>query len=131
MKHVSCGWWLKILLWLIALHSVGYGIGLILFPPEFFAWFGFTLPEKFFADQRGVFHIVIAGVYVMAALDLPKASRLIFLTCIIKFGATIFLFAWYIFGIQLWIILVSGLLDLAMGLCVMLLFLCYRNRTTK
>ncbi|TSA29890.1 MAG: hypothetical protein D4R67_01380 [Bacteroidetes bacterium] len=114
-------------LWLIAIHSICYGVGLILFPPSFFAYFGFDLPQTFFADQGGVFHILISSVYILAAIDLPHASRLIGITCFVKFSAFIFLMAWYIFGLPSWIILVSGILDLLMGLVVWFLYAGYRK----
>lgn len=127
MKSITYKKLLQVLLFLIALHSTCYGIGLILFPPGLFAFFGFNLPQTFFADQGGLFHILISTVYILAAIDLSHASRLIAITCLVKFSAFIFLMAWYLFGIPLWIILVSAILDLMMGLLVLLLYLGYRR----
>lgn len=118
---------LQILLWLIAIHSICYGFGLILFPPSAFSFFGFELPQTFFADQGGLFHILISLVYLFAALDLPHASRLILVTCTVKFSAFLFLMAWYLFGLPLLIILGSGILDLIMGVLVLLLYIGYRR----
>jgi len=127
MRKIPFEFLLRLVLWLIAIHSICYGIGLIIFPSSVFAFFGFTLPQKFFADQGGVFHLIISAVYILAALDLPNASRMIFLTCFTKFSATIFLFAWYFFGLQSWIILVSGIGDFSMGLAVLLLYTGYKR----
>lgn len=124
---MSFGALLKLVLWLIAIHSTCYGIALILFSPHYFALFGFDLPQTFFADQGGIFHILISTVYIFAALDLKSASRLIFITCLVKFSAFVFLTAWYLFGLSSWIILVSGILDLLIGVTVWLLYLGYRR----
>lgn len=130
MHNVPYAPLLKGLLWLIAFHSVCTGIGLILFPPSVFAYFGFSVPQTFFADQGGVFHMVISSVYILAAIDLANSSRLIGITCFVKFSAFLFLMAWYFFGLPSWIILVSGLLDLLMGLVVLLLFLGFKKSLT-
>ncbi|MBN1198477.1 MAG: hypothetical protein JXA23_03925 [Bacteroidales bacterium] len=127
MRPVPYKTLLQVLLLLIAFHSICYGIGLILFPPAFFALFGFNLPQTFFADQGGLFHILISSVYILAAIDLPRAGKLIAVTCLVKFSAFLFLMAWYIFGISLWIILISAILDLLMGLLVLWLFTRYRR----
>lgn len=118
---------LKWVLWLIAVHSICYGICLIVFPPEVFDYFGFSLTQTFFADQGGVFHLIISSVYIFAAWDLPESSKLIGITCFVKFSAFIFLMAWYIFGMHSWIILISGILDLLMGIAVLILFIGYRK----
>lgn len=118
---------LKWVLWLIAIHSICYGICLIIFPPDIFTYFGFPMTQTFFADQGGVFHLLISSVYILAALDLQNSRKLIYITCFVKFSAFVFLIAWYIFGLSSWIILVSGILDLLMGLVVLVLYWGYRR----
>ena len=38
------------ILWLIAIHSICFGLALIVFPAGWIEIFGFQLQEKFFAD---------------------------------------------------------------------------------
>ena len=55
---------LVITLWLIALHSIGVGIGMILFPTDWIAYFDITPSEhRFLITQGGVFHIIMAIAY--------------------------------------------------------------------
>ena len=95
-QNVNFGKILQWFLWLIAAHSIGFGISLIVLPISVIEYFGFHLgTEKFFAVQGGVFHIVLSMAYIMAAMDLPRSSKLIALSCSAKFMATIFLLSYY------------------------------------
>ncbi len=118
---------LKWVLWLVALHSIGFGISLIVLPIPVIEYFGFELAEKFFAVQGGVFHIVVSLAYIMAALDLDKALKLIILSCTAKFMATIFLLSYYIFESHIFMVLFSGIADFLMGLAILLLYLMYQK----
>ena len=117
---------LKLLLWLVALHSIGFGISLIVLPVSVIEFFGFQLAEKFFAVQGGVFHIVVSLAYIMAALDLTKASKLIILSCTAKFMATIFLLSYYFFEKHIFMVVFSGIADFLMGFMILVLYLLYR-----
>ena len=114
-------------LWLIALHSIGFGLALIIFPCSVLEFFGFTISQKFFATQGGVFHLIISFVYIRAALDPEHSKDLIILACITKFSATIFLFSYYIFGTRLIVILFSGFMDFIMGIAILIFYLLFRK----
>ena len=90
-------------------------------------FFGFRLVEKFFAVQGGVFHIVVSLAYIMAAMDLQNAKKLIILSCTAKFMATIFLISWFIFGSHIFMVIFSGIADFLMGIAILSLYLLYRN----
>ena len=86
---------LKWILWLVAIHSICFGISLVILPISVIELFGFHLTEKFFADQGGVFHLVVAVAYIWAALDLKNSFKLIVLSCTAKYVATIFLLSYF------------------------------------
>jgi hypothetical protein len=127
ISHSACARLLKWVLWLIALHSIGFGISLIVLPIPVIEYFGFHLAEKFFAVQGGVFHIVVSLAYIMAALDLDRATKLIILSCTAKFMATIFLLSYYIFVSHIFMVVFSGIADFLMGLAILWLYLLYQK----
>ena len=122
---------LQWILWLIALHSIGFGISLIVLPISVIELFGFQLEEKFFAVQGGVFHIVVSLAYIMAALDPDRAEKLIILSCTAKFMATLFLLAYFFFVSHIFMVIFSGIADFLMGIAILIIYLLYiRTRTT-
>jgi hypothetical protein len=116
---------LKWLLWLVAIHSFCFGVSLIVLPIPVIEYFGFQLTEKFFAVQGGVFHIVVSLAYVMAALDLDHARKLIILSCSAKFMATLFLLSYYFFVKHIFMVVFSGVADFLMGLAILTLYLLF------
>jgi hypothetical protein len=114
-------------LWLVGIHSFCFGISLIIFPCSVLEYFGFTISEKFYATQGGVFHLIICYAYFKSALQPERSDDLVILACITKFSATIFLILYFFFGTHLLIILISGILDFLMGVAILLLFLLYRR----
>lgn len=114
------------LLWLIAIHSICFGLTLIILPCNVLQYFGFDISQKFFATQGGVFHLIISYAYIRSAIRLDESKDLIILAIITKFSATIFLFFYYFFGTNILIILISAFSDFLMGLSVLLLFVLYR-----
>lgn len=119
---------LVITLWLIALHSIGVGIGMILFPINWIAYFDITPSEhRFFITQGGVFHIVMAVAYGMAASNVKVNVMLIKFSISAKFIATFFLLSYFIFVNQFGIIFLSAIGDFSMGLVLLLLYLKYKN----
>ena len=110
-------------LWLIAIHSICFGLSLIILPCNILQYFGFDISQKFFATQGGVFHLIISFAYIRAASKLDESGDLIILAIITKFAATIFLISYYFFGTSILIILLSGFGDFLMGLAVLLLYL--------
>jgi hypothetical protein len=119
---------LKWALWLIAIHSICFGISLVVLPIPVIEFFGFRLAEKFFADQGGVFHLIVAVAYIWAALDLKDSFKLIVLAVITKFTAALFLVCYFLFIGSIFMVLFSGIIDFLMGLVVLLLYLGYRKQ---
>jgi hypothetical protein len=118
---------LKWILWLVAIHSICFGISLIVLPISVIEFFGFHLQEKFFAVQGGVFHIVVSVAYIMAALDLEHSGKLIAISCTAKFMATIFLLSYFFFVNHIFMIIFSGFADFLMGLTILVLYLLYKK----
>jgi len=129
MKNIRYDLLLKWILWLVAIHSICFGIALVILPISFIEFFGFRLEEKFFADQGGVFHLVVAVAYIWAALDLENSFKLIVLSCTAKFVATIFLVSYYIFGSHIFMVIFSGFADFMMGMAILVLYLLYRKQS--
>ena len=119
---------LTVLLYLISLHSFCVGLALIILPLstlEFFGYEGYA--GNFFKAQGGVFHIVMSIIYLVAARDVDKNRILIYLTLTAKFIATVFLLGYYMIFEQIWMVLVSGIGDFLMGICVLMLWRAYRK----
>ncbi len=113
------------MLWLMALHSFGVALGLIFLPTKLLPLFGFYgYSGRFFQIQAGVFHIVMAAAYLMAAYQIERSPGLIQFSIYAKTIAFIFLLTSFIFFTQGWMILLSALVD---GLMALILFLLYRN----
>lgn len=119
---------LSVLLWLLGIHSFVVGVGMILLPVSQMPFFGLAVvTEKFFPVQAGVFHFVLALAYILAAKTLDRFHGLVILTILAKFIATFFLFTYYFFIKQAWIILLSGVGDFLMGTLVLLAFGTYKK----
>jgi hypothetical protein len=128
MKNIRYDLLLKWILWLIAIHSICFGIALVVLPISVIEFFGFSLTEKFFADQGGVFHLVVAVAYIWAALDLENAFKMIVISCTAKFVATIFLISYFFFGSPIFMVIFSGIADFLMGLAILVLYILYRKQ---
>ena len=128
MKNIRYDLLLKWILWLIAIHSICFGIALVVLPISVIELFGFSLTEKFFADQGGVFHLVVAVAYIWAALDLENSFKLIVISCTAKFVATVFLISYFIFGSPIFMVIFSGIADFLMGLAILVLYILYRKQ---
>ncbi len=108
---------MKVFLALVALHSFCVGVGLIAIPLGYFDLFGLEgYQGAFFKTQGGVFHIVMCGAYLPAAMNPVKKILLVRFSIFAKFTATVFLLSYAFISEMAWIILVSGILDLLMGL---------------
>lgn len=104
---------LSLILWLTALHSFVVGIGLIFIPDSLLEYLGFAAcTDHFFHVQGGVFHIAMSVCYSMSAYNLRKFESLIVFSIIVKLIATIFLFTYFIFIKQTFVILSSAVSDL-------------------
>jgi hypothetical protein len=117
-----------ITLWLIAFHSIGVGIGMILFPANWIAFFDIVPSEhRFFITQGGVFHIVMTIAYGMAANDVSNSTKLITFSIVVKFCAASFLFLYFIFINQFGIVFLSGIGDFCMGLVLLIVYKKYQK----
>ncbi|MCX6280644.1 MAG: hypothetical protein NTU51_01610 [Bacteroidetes bacterium] len=125
MTSINSRLLLQWVLWLIAIHSICFGLALISFPSGWINFFGFQLQEKFFADQGGVFHLIISLAYIMAALSPENSLKLIILSCVTKFTAALFLFSYFLFDKPIFMVLVSGIGDLLMGLAILFSYRLY------
>ncbi|MFC2111973.1 hypothetical protein ACFLTA_01790 [Bacteroidota bacterium] len=107
----------KVYLFLVALHSFCVGMGLILIPLEYYGFFGFEgYQGDFFKIQAGVFHFVMCGAYIPAALDPVRSRKLISFSIFAKFCATVFLLSYSLFIDMIWMVFASGIFDFLMGL---------------
>lgn len=120
---------LVIILWVIAFHSFCVGVGLIVAPSELFELLGYTkCTERFFPTQGGVFHIIMAVGYIMAALKYPQSDDLVVFIIIVKLSATVFLLIYFIAVKQTWVILFSGISDGLMSFVVYLIYTKSKNQ---
>lgn len=118
---------LVITLWLVTLHSFLVGIAMILLPTDWISYFNITPSEhRFFITQGGVFHIVMAVAYGMAAYNVNGSSALIKFSITAKFIATLFLLSYFMFFNQFGIIFLSAIGDFCMGLAIFLLYRKYK-----
>ena len=131
MKKIRYDYLLKWILWLIAIHSICFGISLVILPIRVIEFFGFHLTEKFFADQGGVFHLVVAVAYIWAALDLENSFKLIVLSVTAKFIATLFLLSYFFFVNHIFMVIFSGLADFMMGVAILGFYILYRKQVKE
>ncbi len=119
---------LSLFLWLVAIHSFSVGLGLIIQIPSVMEFFGYGIcSEHFFPAQGGVFHIVMAVGYALAAGDPDRNKCLVIFSIFVKGMATVFLFTYYFAIERIWSILVSGIGDGLMMIIILLLWLSYSN----
>jgi hypothetical protein len=118
----------RVLVVLVALHSVAVGISLLAAPgwASHFGGWG-TVTPMFFPCQAGIFHLVLAAGYLIeyflyrgvVFLVTAKAMALVFLTTAAVVG-----------GVP-WIVPFSGLTDGLMGLVVLLVHLRLRAEASR
>ncbi|MBE0644340.1 MAG: hypothetical protein IH600_09700 [Bacteroidetes bacterium] len=107
-----------------SVHSMCTGIGLILHPDWLLLWGGWHMvTEPFFPVQGGLFHVLMALLYLYARSS--DAARVILLPYIIvvKAVATGFLFLYAATVEWIWMVAASGFLD---GLFAVALFVLWR-----
>lgn len=119
---------LTLIFWAVCLHSLAAGLGLILSGPAGLQRYGFALAgEPFFPVQGGVFHLVMALAYAMAARNPEEGRGLILLSISAKFTALLFLLTYYLFVDTISVVALSGVADGAMGVVMLLAYRSYRN----
>ncbi|MEE4255583.1 MAG: hypothetical protein V2I47_00950 [Bacteroidales bacterium] len=114
--------YLSFFLWLLALHSFTVALFLIFLNEEGIRYFGFNGGNPFFQVQGGVFHIVMCGAYILAAIDPGSCRKLIIFIIGAKTIALVYLLVYYFFIDGITMVLVSGLADGMMALIVFLLW---------
>jgi hypothetical protein len=123
MAQIDYKKYLAYFLYLMCIHSVAVGIGLIFFPPSFLEIFGFTdYKESFFQAQGGVFHMAMSVAYLMAGINIYKSVRLIQFIIVVKLIAFVFLVFYFVFVLPAWLILLSGIGDGIMGAIILILY---------
>ena len=113
---------LRIVLGLVAFHSLVLGFSMILFAPYFLHLIGFSDSQGlFFPHQSGVFLIILGIGYSLGAKDPIGNQGLVLLTIISKGAAIIFLY-YYALGKHAGImVFLVGIGDTIMGIAVSLL----------
>lgn len=115
--------YLSIFLWLVAIHSISVGIGLLIIPPSFLGYFGLIdYKESFFQAQGGVFHLAVSIAYCMAAAAPRRSIQLITFIISLKLFAFVFLAIYFLFVLHSWLILLSAAADGLMGVIILMLF---------
>ena len=123
---------LSLILWFIALHSFIVGIGLITMPSNIIEYLGFTSGgDRFFQEQGGMFHIIMAAAYTLPAIKINKFESLILFAIVVKISATIFLFVYYFFASRILIVLLSGITDFLMAVVILLVYILYRQQNRQ
>ncbi len=101
---------------MVALHSLFVGIALMFLPAKYFVNFGYNeINENFFRAQGGIFHIVMVTAYLIAARDPIKNKIMVRFSFIAKMIATIFLIGYFLLVDSIFVVLLSGIGDFAMG----------------
>ena len=119
---------LMLILWLVALHSAGVGMGLILHPDWLMLRTGYLpLNEPFFIVQGGVFHLLMAIAYAMAAWDLVRHRSLTLFSIIVKSAAALFLVLYWLLAARIAVVLASGVVDGLMALVIALAYVSWKR----
>ena len=107
----------KLFLLLVAIHSFFVGLGLIFLPKDLMLLFGFQeITNNFFPVQGGVFHIIMAVIYIYAIKIEKLQFFLIPLIIGVKLFAAFFLFVYYFAFEHIITVLLSGIGDGMMGI---------------
>ncbi|MCZ7556046.1 MAG: hypothetical protein M5R41_06555 [Bacteroidia bacterium] len=115
---------LRLALLLMALHSSLTGIGLLAQPDFLLRWGGWgEVQQTFFPAQGGVFHILMAVLYVMASRLGAARETLIRLTILVKSVAALFLIVYYAGVEAIWLVGASGVGDALMAVAVFVLWM--------
>jgi hypothetical protein len=108
---------------LMALHSFFTGVGLMVQPDFLLRWGGWgEVQQTFFPAQGGVFHILMAVLYIMAAQQGSARTLLLRFTILVKSVAALFLLSYYACVEAVWLVAVSGVGDALMAVLVLLLW---------
>ncbi|HHJ53318.1 MAG TPA: hypothetical protein ENJ89_09010 [Caldithrix abyssi] len=116
-----------VFLYLVALHSLAIGLGLIFLPAVYLKYFGFVNGQSgFFQAQGGVFHLVMVAAYWMAARRIDRSSAMVLFSIVAKSMGAVFLLIYFFLVEQAWIVIVSALGDGIMAVLIWWLYRQYR-----
>ena len=119
---------LTLILIITSIHSFCVGIGLIVQLPILMEWFGFGhIAQPFFPAQGGIFHVLMSVAYCLAALKPDNNDDLIKFIICVKIAATIFLFTYFIFIDNIWMILLSGMSDGILAILILTAYYSYKK----
>ncbi len=119
---------LMLVLILTSIHSFCVGIGLILQLPILMEWFGFGhIAQPFFPAQGGIFHMLMSVAYIIAALKPDNNDDLIKFIISVKIAATGFLFIYFVFVDNIWMILLSAISDGILAILIITAYYSYKN----
>lgn len=106
-------WWLVVL---IALHTYGIGVALLVVPGWALTFGGWqTIPPLFFPRQAGVFHLVLGSGYLFEYVRL----RSVWLLLTAKACAFVFLIGATLLATVPWFVTFAGVVDGLMGLAAL------------
>jgi hypothetical protein len=121
---------LKWFLVVVALHTFAVGIVLLFAGTTVMEFFGFPpFESRFFQMQGGVFHLLVPYVYYKASRAPERYVYLIVFSAVIKLTAAVFLFSYYFLIESIVIVLLSGIIDLGIGVIIAVLYV--RLKRTK
>jgi hypothetical protein len=124
--------YLGLILYLVSIHSLAVGLGLILLPLSQMPLFGFQVAvEKFFPVQGGVFHLVMSVAYAMAARGKLRREGLIIFSITAKYMATVFLIIYGLAVVGVWMVWLSAVGDVVMGTVILWAWRDCRRRVEK
>ncbi len=123
---------LQFVLWLVAVHSAAVAVGLMAHPVALLERLGFAaVGEPFFPTQGGVFHLVMAVGYAMAAWSPDRNRCLAVFSIVVKVLATLFLLVYWFVISRLPAVLLSGLVDGAMAVMIALAYAAWRREQAR
>lgn len=123
---------LSFVFWLISLHSFFVGLGLIFHPPGILRILGFdSIGEAFFPVQGGIFHILMGIFYLTVIMRVEGFKTVIYLSITAKSIAFVFLLYYYLLVDRILIVLLSGIVDGAMAIAIMLTYSSYLQQKSK
>lgn len=113
---------MKLIVFLVSLHSIVIGLLLLIFGNEVFGLFGWKPDcDAFLFHQVGIFHVVLALLYSIEFLRYKRVDSIL----LAKSMAFTFLLVEYLFFTHESAILFAGVADGCIGLAVAI---CYRHR---
>lgn len=114
---------------LIAIHSFVVGLALIIIPPVYLDYFGYEgYQGRFFLVQGGIFHIIMAVLYLVTAKTEGRVKELVNMILTAKGSATVFLLVYFVFMEPILVIALSGVGD---GLMFILTLWLYKKSGLK